>query len=185
MRLVLTALVLALAASTADAQVFGRNRQQPSNCPNGVCPAPNYSGIPNSSNALVMPSKPAAGEFELWLEDGRLVYKPVPKVMEAASPAVPAPKFAANPEAASDRHGRLFYRVVKDRVFGQLVDRGVPRDKARKLVDTLSNESVDVYAAHVQIKEGIGDGRILDWLLDHREEILALIKLIVSLLAVI
>ena len=75
--------------------------------------------------------------------------------------------------------------MVKDRVFGQLVDRGVPRDKARKLVDTLSNESVDVYAAHVQIKEGIGDGKILDWLLDHREEILALIKLIVSLLAVI
>lgn len=187
MRLALTALVLVLAASTADAQVFGRSRQQyspPSNCPNGVCPAPNYSGIPNGSNALVMPSKPATGEFELWLENGQLVYKPVPKVMEAAAP-IPPPKFAANPEAASDRHGRLFYRVVKDRVFGQLVDRGVPRDKARKLVDTLSNESVDVYAAHVQIKEGIGDGKILDWIIDHKDQILALVKLIVSLLAVI
>ena len=177
MRLALTALVLALAASTADAQVFPRRGQPQQSCPGGVCQAPGLSGV------LTAPASPGPG-YELWLENGQLVYKPVPKVMEAAAP-VPPPKFAANPEAASDRHGRLFYRVVKDRVFGQLVDRGVPRDKARRLVDTLSNESVDVYAAHVQIKEGIGDGKILDWLLDHREEILALIKLIVSLLAVI
>lgn len=177
MRLMLTALVLALAASTADAQVFGRNRQQqyqpPSNCPGGVC----------------LPASPGA-EYELWNIDGKYIYKlkpgaAAPKAMEAASPKLPAPKFAANPEAASDRHGRMFYRVVKDRVFGQLVDRGVPREKARKLVDTLSNESVDVYAAHVRISEGIGDGKILDWLIDHRAEILALIELIVKLLAVL
>lgn len=170
MRFLLALIVFALVASTADAQLLRRNRQQP--CPS--CPAPQF----------VLPG----GQFGncpggVCAVPSAAVLIAVPKAME--KPNVPAPKFMAEPSTGKDRHGRLFYRVVKDRAYGQLVDRGVQPVKARKLVDTLAHESIDDYADHVHISQGIGDGKLLDWIIDHREELLALIKLIVSLLAVI
>jgi len=186
MRFALTALALVLAGSTADAQF----RYQQS-CPNGQCPtvpgvqygaAPQYS---LGANVYADPGPAPSANHELHLQGNRLVWVAKVGAPVATAPPVPAPKFTANPESPGDRHGRMFYRVVKDRAYGQLVERGVPKDKARKLVDTLSNESIDVYAQHVQIAGQIGDGKILDWLIDHRAEIIALIKLIVSLLAVL
>lgn len=196
MRYLLPAIVLALASSVADAQVFPRRGQSfaPQSCPGGVCPASGgfaalQAGTAYSLSGAVYadPGAAPSANHELHLQGNKLVWVPrsasAPQAMER--PRVPAPKFAAEPSTARDSHGRLFYRVVKDRAYGQLVDRGVQPAKARKLVDTLSHESIDTYADHVGVSQGIGDGKILDWLIDHREEILALIKLIVSLLAVV
>lgn len=191
MRTLLTLAALALTATAVDAQVLGRGRTTYSypSCPGGVCPAPQQFGAPLTSPLTAPIGSPPSSAHEWGVIPGygygwKLKTMESPKTMEAA-PNVPAPKFAMEPSTGRDAHGRLFYRVVKDRAYGQLVDRGVPKDKARKLVDTLSHESIDVYAQHVGISQGIGDGKLIDWLIDHRTEILALIKLIVSLLAVL
>lgn len=207
MRLMLTALVLVLAASTADAQLFPRRGQSvpQQNCPGGVCPAPSapFSATPFAapqncpggicptagapSGAVYADPGPApSANHELHLVGGRLVWvaKPaaVPRVMEAP-PGVPAPKFVESPSSARDKHGRMFYRHIVDRSYRGLVDRGIAPDKARKLVESLSHESIDVYGDHVGISGKIGDGGLLQWLIDHQEQIAALIKLIISLLA--
>lgn len=108
-----------------------------------------------------------------------------PSPVAAAKPNVPAPVFADQPVTGKERHGRMFYRVVRDGAYRGLVEKGTPPVRARQLVESLSCESIDVYAAHCQISGGIGDGRLLDWLRDHREQILALVKLIIMLLAAI
>lgn len=176
MRLALTTLILVLAASTADAQVFGRSRQQyspPSNCPNGVCPAASSPGFPDNSRGLVMPSKPATGEFELWLENGQLVYKPVPKVMESPTPAVPKELIASfgAKSAAQRMHGDRAYRIIRAFSERQLADEAVKRGykpaeartKARELVGKLTDANIDdVGVKMAGVSEGIGDGVVGD-----------------------
>lgn len=166
MRLMLTALVLALAASTADAQVFPRRGQPQQSCPGGVCQAPGLSG------ALTAPASPGPG-YELWLENGQLVYKPVPKVMEAASPAVPKELIASfgAKSAARPMHGDRAYRIIRAFSERQLADEAVKRgykpaearQKARELVGKLTDSNIDdVGVKMAGVSEGIGDGVVGD-----------------------
>lgn len=112
---------------------------------------------------------------------------PAPPVAAPFGLNLPAPKF--NDSTASDYkplHGKIFYRVVRDNVYHKLVhEKGMKPDEARKLVESMSAESIDTYGKAVGINAvgGIGDGKILDWIVAHKDQIIALIKLIVSLLA--
>lgn len=78
--------------------------------------------------------------------------------------------------------GRLFYAVVKDRVEDGLVKKGVSRTKARELTRSLSAETIDAQADQLKIAQGIGDGGFLDWLRNHREELLKLVEILITLL---
>lgn len=208
MRLILavaSVAVLAL-ASSADAQVFPRRstgpQYQQQNCPGGVCPAVPGAAIANSPftiapTAAPIPfGQPPTPNHEWGMTDlgpgWKLKAVALPQKMESPvavtvpdPTAVPAPKFVEAPSSARDRHGRLFYRRVVDQsYFGLVNEKGMDRTRARLLVESLSHESIDTYGDAVGIKAGIGDGKLLDWLYEHREQIIALVKLIISLLAV-
>ena len=163
-----------------------------------------HYAVPGQPNAI--PPQPS-GDSELWFEGGRYVWKvkagvAVPKAME---PGVPADivkmykdglaKKAEGPAvvgAEPKMHGGLFYRTVRSRAERTLADKLVSekgykpadaRAEAKKLVASLDDRTIDVIGRRLaNIKEGLGDGTFIDWLIDHKAEILELVKFIVSLL---
>jgi hypothetical protein len=120
MRFALTALVLVLAGSTADAQF----RYQQS-CPNGQCPTvPGVQyGSPQQyslgANVYADPGPAPSTNHELHLQGNRLVWVVKAGAPVAAAPPVPAPKFAANPESPGDRHGRMPCPSPRGRTCGK------------------------------------------------------------------
>ncbi len=134
----------------------------PPACPGGVCPVP------------VAAQRPAP--------------VPAPKVMQQ-----PAPKVV---EGLGDGRlrDRLLLAVVRARAVDHAIKHGVPvagggtrkvtREEAQKLADKVSDEAIlraaKVYGAPV------GEGRLaalFDWLVAHKEQILELVKFVLSLFA--
>lgn len=128
-------------------------------CPNGVCPAPQFHAP--------APVAPAA-----------------PKVMQQAQPQV----------VGGPLRDRARVELIRLLAIRHAVEHGVPladgtvkkvtRAQARKMADQVTDEQIlkglTVYGAPV------GEGRLealLDWILEHREEIAELVKWIVSLFA--
>jgi len=117
--------------------------------------------------------------------------QPQPPPVEKKADADPKEPLAAEAAADAPKHGGLFYRTVRNRAETKLAaelvaKRGYKKADARAaakaMIDDLDERSIDAYAAHVGVKQGIGDGGFLKWLSEHREEILALIEFIVKLL---
>lgn len=154
-----------------------------------------------------VPARPSP-DHELWLEGGQFTWKlkagrPAPQPMEPAVPAdvvqLHRDTLAAKngppgvAQAEPRKHGGLFYRTVRNRAERQLADKLVKekgykpaeaRVKAQQLVADLDDHTIDVVGERLAgVKEGIGDGRLIDWLIENREAILELIKFIVTLLA--
>ena len=93
---------------------------------------------------------------------------------------------------------RVLVRVVKARAVDRLVSHGFAdvtgkkgktftREQAREMVDSIDD---DLILKHAQEKYGaavVGEGgrleALVQWLIDHKEEILALVKFVISLLA--
>ena len=118
------------------------------------------------------------------------------------------PKVVTQPKAAPltvggilDGDGigkRVLVRVVKARAVDRLVSHGFSdvtgkkgktftREQARELVDSIDD---DLILKHAQEKYGekvVGEGgrleALVQWLIDHKEEILSLVKFVISLLA--
>lgn len=109
----------------------------------------------------------------------------VPQVMPSAKPIPAAGDDQQAAGAGKRERGRLFYLVVRNRAEDRLVEKGVSRDEAKRMVAGLSDPGIDGLADQCQIARGIGDGRLLDWILEHKEQIKALIEFIVSLLLLI
>jgi len=112
------------------------------------------------------------------------------------------PVTSAQPVAAAvrERPGkRLFAKLIRARLATRLQKDGfalvggnskpISEEKAWELVEQLDDDTV--VAAAVQSKaEGLGDGTLLDklgnviqWIIDHKEQILAIIKVLMTLLA--
>lgn len=169
------------------------------NCPNGRCqlaqPVGQYPVLaaPQSPLTATPVGNPPGPDFE-WKSLPGIGYGWVQVPADAPLPPIPgisgapAPKFDGPNvvEGRNGKHGRLFYHTVRTHVYRGLVDKGTPPVRAKQLVEALSVESIDAYADHVGIKVsgGIGDGKLLQWLVDHKEQILALIKFIIGLLAI-
>lgn len=94
---------------------------------------------------------------------------------------------------------RLFAKLIRSRLASRLQKDGfalaggnpkpLSEEQAWELVDRLDDDTV--IAAAVQSKaEGLGDGTLLDklgnviqWIIDHKEQILAIVKVLMTLLA--
>lgn len=152
---------------TAPQQPFVGPPSQLGPTPVGACPGPGFQWA----------HLPGIGWG--WVDQPTLA-RSVPQVMPQAA--------GDDPQAAGagkrDR-GRLFYLVVRNRAEDRLVEKGVARDEAKRMVAGLSDQGIDGLADQCQIARGLGDGRLLDWILEHKEQIKALIEFIVGLLLLI
>lgn len=124
---------------------------------------------------------------------------PDPSQVAKTPQADPAPLVVGSDVEGREKPGhRLFAKFMKNRLAAQLQKDGfasvggdpkpLTRGRAWELVDRLDDETV--VAAAVQSK-AVGDGAFLDrlgnviqWLVDHKEQILSVIKFLMTLLAV-
>ncbi len=84
---------------------------------------------------------------------------------------------------AKSKRGRLFYRLVRTNLVVALArEHGYDRDDARDLVDGLTDAEIDA-RADARGVQAIGDGGFLAWLVDHLDEIRALVEFFAGLLA--
>jgi hypothetical protein len=200
MRFALTALVLSLAGSTADAQVYYQN------CQNGKCQTVGMSYSYGSTfvnsppgttyflngQPLVSPGPAPSANHELHLQGNRLVWvakaTATPKVA-AATPDVPKEIIASYGEKSSGKpmHGERAYRIIRAIAERQLADEAVrkgykpaeARAKAKELVGKLTDSNIDDIGVKMAgIKESIGDGVVGDRI----DNILRIIDAIMKLL---
>lgn len=81
------------------------------------------------------------------------------------------------------KRGRAFYRFVRRRVANELAKRtGMDIGDAREEVATMTNAEID-NQADLRGVGALGDGTFLQWLIDHKDQIIQLIMAIVSILA--
>lgn len=82
------------------------------------------------------------------------------------------------------KHGRLFYNIVRSRVRDRLRASGKLPSNAEidRLVDGVPDHDIDLYAEQAGIVGALGDGGLLQWIKDHKEQIIRVVMLIVSLL---
>lgn len=158
-------------------------------CPSGRCakmvdlgPTP-PAGMKAPSERHVWKFFPEVGVHGWGMKDAAAAKDSPAPMPELRAAKLPEPKFVkATPH--KDQHGKLFYRMVKDHAVHRLMtEKGYSESKARSLVESLSHESIDSYADHVGVSGQIGDGSFLQWLADHKDQILALLKLIVTILS--
>jgi len=107
------------------------------------------------------------------------------------SPLVlPLKPVAAKPDEIPANH-KLLYEAARDRAAKQVArDKGISRKEARELIDQVSDASLHaaVTAANIQVKPLPVGGPIqnlLDWFAAHQEQIAAIVKLILTLLALL
>lgn len=113
-----------------------------------------------------------------------------PAAKSSDTPVVP--KAAADPDAIPAGH-KFLYAVARTKAITEYArTKGVSRAAAREKVDSLDDATlhaaVQASGAFTTIKAQPSGGRLsdfLDWLLAHQEQIAALVKLILSLLAFI
>lgn len=83
------------------------------------------------------------------------------------------------------KRGKLFYRLVRSNLVKSLVrEHGYDRSDAADLVDNLTDAEIDA-RADVRGVQAIGDGGFLAWLVDHLDEIRALVEFFAGLFALV
>lgn len=106
--------------------------------------------------------------------------KPV-AIFAAAAPASEAPA----------AHHKLLYRIARDRAITQYArDKGITRSAAREKADSIDDATIHaaVQAAGLQFQNlPIGDKLedFLNWIVNHQDLIIAIVKIIITLLALL
>lgn len=122
--------------------------------------------------------------------------KPIPTRYDFLPPPAVSKSDAPVPAAKADdgipAGHKFLYRIARDRAVGEYARaKGISRAAAREKVDSLDDATlhaaVQASGAFAIKAQPVG-GKLtdfLDWLASHQEQILALVKLIMSLLAFI
>jgi hypothetical protein len=84
----------------------------------------------------------------------------------------------------------IFYRIVRSKVASQLMEtHGYDRRRALREADLLHSETIDHAATETHLSEfpqsALGDGKIIQWIIDHKDQILALVKFLVELITAV
>lgn len=174
--------LIALAGMPADAQ---------QNCPNGRCLLPGLRGIPSAPvpGPIVVPQQMPAAVL-----DATPVGKaPGPDYSWRSLPGVgygwvQDSVAGGDPPVVGGPLARLTRKVVCERIRTLAVERavakGIPRSEARKKINRISDEQILGGAVAMGAPVGaLGDGTILKWLWEHREEIVRWILSILALFA--
>lgn len=85
--------------------------------------------------------------------------------------------------------GSRFHEFVRNHVVRGLVSKhNFHWNDARRMVDTLTDDEIDKEAPRFikQMPFGkLGDGKILQWIIDHKAEIMALVEWIITIFAMV
>lgn len=80
---------------------------------------------------------------------------------------------------------RLFRQLVARRVETEVArEKGVSRSEAMELVDAGLTNAVwerALVESKAQVPKGLGDGKILQWIIDHEDQIVALVSIIMKI----
>lgn len=181
--------VIAVIAAAITAPFVGA--QQP-NCPNGRCPL-----VQQQSPVFGFPSAPIPGPLTVPQQ-----MPPAAKLDATPVGTAPGPDYswrelpgigygwvqdsvAGDPAIAGGPLARLTRKVVCERIrtlaVEKAVAKGIPRAEARTKVNRISDQQILGGAIALGAPVGaLGDGTILRWLWEHRDEI---IRWILSILA--
>ncbi|HEY1191898.1 MAG TPA: hypothetical protein VGE74_29980 [Gemmata sp.] len=86
---------------------------------------------------------------------------------------------------AKVKRGKLFFALVRRNLTTSLVrDHGYDRTDAAELVASLTDAQIDAQADQRKVG-AIGDGGFLAWLVDHLDEIRALVEFFAGLFALV
>ena len=171
---------LLVIAATAGAQ---------QNCPNGKCPLQPTRGFVNPiPGPVTVPQQmPAATQLDAtpvgsapgtgysWQNLPGVGWGWVHDSVESVSPPVSGGPIA-----------RLTRKVVCERVRAQAVDRavanGTPRAEARRKVNAVTDAQILGGAVAMGAPvTGLGDGSVLKWIWEHREELVAFVLKLLAL----
>lgn len=78
------------------------------------------------------------------------------------------------------RHNFLFYMRVRGSLHRRL-SRRLGADKADEALAAWGKKEIDGVAFQAGLRGKLGDGKILQWIIDHKDQIIAVIKIIFTI----